>query len=150
MGTVLFASTAAGRMIYSFDVRVYYEDTDAGGIVYYANYLRFMERARTEWLRMLGVNLSLIAETSGVQFVVRRANLDFVSAARLDDVLSVSVRPTHFARTYVDLDQAVAAAGRTMCRAQLTLACVRHADLKPAAIPDTVILAMKHFPDGAK
>ena len=136
--------------MFSFDIRVYYEDTDAGGIVYYANYLRFMERARTEWLRVLGVHLDLLARTSGVQFVVRRAALDFVAAARLDDVLSVSVRPTHFARTYVELDQVVAAAGRTMCKAQLTLACVRRADLRPVAIPDAVILPMKQFPDGAK
>jgi acyl-CoA thioester hydrolase len=136
--------------MFSFDIRVYYEDTDAGGIVYYANYLRFMERARTEWLRALGVNLNLLAQTSGVQFVVRRVNLDFVAAARLDDMLSVSVRPTHFARTYADLEQWVTLADRIICKAQLTLACVRHADLKPAAIPDAVILPMKQFADGAK
>ena len=135
---------------FSIMARVYYEDTDAGGIVYYANYLRFMERARTEWLRALGVHLDLLAGTSGVQFVVRRANLDFIAAARLDDILSVSVQPTHFARTYVELEQAVAAAGRTICKAQLTLACVRRADLRPVAIPDAVILPMKKFPDGAK
>lgn len=150
MDIALFASATVAGMMFSFDIRVYYEDTDAGGIVYYANYLRFMERARTEWLRMLGVNLNMLAQASGVQFVVRRANLDFVAAARLDDVLSVSVRPTHFARTYVELEQAVAVADRIMCRGQLTLACVRHTDLKPAAIPDAVILPMKQFPDGAK
>lgn len=136
--------------VFSISVRVYYEDTDAGGIVYYANYLRFMERARTEWLRALGVNLDLLARTSGVQFVVRRASLDFVAAARLDDILSVSVRPTHFARTYVELEQVVSAEGRTMCKAQLTLACVRCVDLRPVAIPDAVMMPMKRLPEGAK
>ena len=142
--------TLSSPSAFSIMARVYYEDTDAGGIVYYANYLRFMERARTEWLRTLGVHLDLLAGTSGVQFVVVRASLDFIAAARLDDILSVSVRPTHFARTYVDLEQVVAADDRTMCKAQLTLACVRRADLRPAAIPDAVILPMKQFPDGAK
>lgn len=127
-------------------VRVYYEDTDAGGIVYYANYLRFMERARTEWLRAAGVHQDALAARAGIQFVVRRANLDFLAAARLDDQLSVSVRPVRFARTYVELEQAVTCAERTLCRAMVTVACVRRADLRPAPMPDDVAALMKRVP----
>jgi len=75
-------------------IRVYYEDTDAGGIVYYANYLKFMERARTEWLRAMGVDLHEWAVQTGKGFVVRSAQLDFAKPAHLGDMLEVSVEPT--------------------------------------------------------
>lgn len=127
---------------FSIGVRVYYEDTDAGGIVYYANYLRFMERARTEWLRAIGVHQEQLAAAAGIQFVVRRANLDFLAAARLDDLLAVSVQPARLARTYVELEQAVSCADRVLCKGAVTVACVRKADLRPAPIPPEVAALM--------
>ena len=76
---------------FTWPVRVYYEDTDIGGVVYYANYLKFFERARTEWLRSFGLNQDKLAQEEGLIFVVRRALLDFVRPARLDDMLEVTV-----------------------------------------------------------
>ncbi len=85
-------AAALAPLAFSIPVRVYYEDTDAGGIVYHANYLRFLERARTDWLRALGAVHSRIAENSGAVFVVRDMTIDFQSPARLDDLLTVDVR----------------------------------------------------------
>ncbi len=73
---------------FAFPVRVYYEDTDRGGVVYYANYLRYFERARSEWLRGLGVNQERLAAVEGIGFVVARAEIDFKAGARLDDLLT--------------------------------------------------------------
>jgi len=128
---------------FSLDVRVYYEDTDTGGIVYYANYLRYFERARTEWLRSLGINQQALASKDGVQFVVRRATLDFVAAARLDDLLSISVQLKHFARTYVELAQQAVCAGRMLCSGEVTIACVQRSDMRPVAIPGEIAALMK-------
>ena len=77
---------------FSWQVRVYYEDVDIGGVVYYANYLRYFERARSEWLRSLGVNQERLAAVEGIGFVVARAEVDFKAGARLDDLLSVTVK----------------------------------------------------------
>jgi len=96
--------------VFAWPVRVYYEDTDFGGVVYYANYLRYFERARTEWLRSLGVDHQRLAREDGLQFVVRRAEIDFLRGARLDDELSITVECTERKRTYLMLRQR--AAGR--------------------------------------
>jgi acyl-CoA thioester hydrolase len=117
-------------------VRVYYEDTDSGGIVYYANYLRFFERARTEWLRSLGLQQETLKQDAGLMFVVRRALLDFVAPARLDEQLSVSVRPQRVARSYVDLAQEASCQGQLRCAAEVRIACLRAADFRPAPMPD--------------
>ncbi len=77
---------------FSLSVRVYYEDTDAGGVVYYANYLKFCERTRTEWLRALGVAQHALLDEQGVGFVVRSVQADYLAPARLDDALEVSAR----------------------------------------------------------
>ncbi len=95
---------------FSWPVRVYYEDTDTGGVVYYANYLKFFERARTEWLRSFGLNQDKLAQEEGLIFVVRRALLDFLRPARLDDMLEVTVEPLKLARVYVILFRKRAAA----------------------------------------
>ena len=91
--------------VFVWPVRVYYEDTDFGGVVYYANYLRFFERARTEWLRSLGVDQQRLAAEDGLQFVVRRAEIDFLRGARLDDMLEVTVEVMERRHTYVRLRQ---------------------------------------------
>jgi acyl-CoA thioester hydrolase len=121
--------------IFSWPVRVYYEDTDAGGVVYYANYLKFFERARTEWLRGLGLNQDKLAQEEGLIFVVRRALLDFARAARLDDLLEVTVEPVKVARVYVDLAQEARCGTQLLARAEIRVACLNQRNFKPAAIP---------------
>ena len=121
---------------FSWPVRVYYEDTDTGGIVYYANYLKFFERARTEWLRSFGLNQDKLAQKEGVIFVVRRASLDFVRPARLDDMLEVTVEPLKLARVYVlQLAQEARRGAQVLARAEIQVACLNLGDFKPVAIP---------------
>lgn len=120
---------------FSWPVRVYYEDTDTGGVVYYANYLKFFERARTEWLRNFGLNQDKLAQEEDLIFVVRRARLDFVRPARLDDMLEVTVEPVKVARVYVELAQEARRGAQLLARAEIQVACLDRRSLKPAAMP---------------
>ncbi len=121
---------------FSFPVRVYYEDTDRGGVVYYANYLRFFERARTEWLRSLGIDQERLAHDAGVGFVVVRAETDFRIGARLDDLLEVTVLPIETKRSYFWLAQeARLSDGRVCAVARVRVACVSQPDMRPRPIP---------------
>ena len=123
--------------IFSLQVRVYYEDVDIGGVVYYANYLRYFERARSEWLRSQGVNQEQLAAVEGIGFVVARAEIDFKVGARLDDSLSVTVRVLETKKTYFWLEQeARLEDGRVCAAARIQAACVRHRDMRPQPIPD--------------
>ena len=123
-------------------MRVYYEDTDAGGIVYYANYLKFFERARTEWLRILGVNQDKLALEEGLIFVVRRAHIDFVRPARLDDTLEITVEPLKLARVYVELAQEARNDGEVLAKAGIQVACLKKQDFKPALMPVSLAQAI--------
>ncbi len=124
---------------FQFQVRVYYEDTDLGGVVYYANYFRFFERARSEWLRSLGVNQQRMATVEGIGFVVARAEVDFKLGARLDDLLTVSVKPVEVKRSYLWLEQeARQPDGRLCAGARIQAACVRHKDMKPQPLPEVL------------
>ena len=120
---------------FKFPVRVYWEDTDAGRVVYYASYLKFLERARTEWLRSLGIDHRRLAREDGLQFVVRRAEIDFLRGARLDDELSITVECTERKRSYLMLRQRALRAAEPMADALVQVACVRRADFRPAPIP---------------
>jgi acyl-CoA thioester hydrolase len=127
---------------FSWPVRVYYEDTDAGGVVYYANYLRFMERARTERLRQLGMEQRVLRETSGILFAVRSAELDFHLPARLDDALRVSADLVECRRASLVFQQAVYLEGddsRVFCSARVRVACLDAARLRPHPIPDFIL-----------
>ncbi|MDH4192180.1 MAG: tol-pal system-associated acyl-CoA thioesterase [Betaproteobacteria bacterium] len=124
---------------FSFPVRVYYEDTDRGGVVYYANYLRFFERARTEWLRSLGIYQERLAREEGLGFVVARAETDFKFGARLDDLLEVSVLPLEKKRSYFWLEQeACLADGRVCAAARVQVACVSQPEMRPRPIPGRI------------
>ena len=117
-------------------VRVYWEDTDAGGIVYYANYLKFMERARTEWLRALGCDQAHMRARHRLQFVVARANVEFRRPARFDDRLDVDVRVLALRRASVELAQHVRRAGRELlCHAEIRVGCVDIETFRPRGIP---------------
>ncbi|OFZ85080.1 MAG: tol-pal system-associated acyl-CoA thioesterase [Betaproteobacteria bacterium RBG_16_66_20] len=124
---------------FCWQVRVYYEDTDRGGVVYYANYLRYFERARSEWLRSLGVNQERLAAVQGIGFVVARAEIDFKAGARLDELLTVTVRPLERKKTYFWLEQeARRADGQVCAAARIQAACVRHSDMRPQPIPESL------------
>lgn len=130
---------------FQFQVRVYYEDTDRGGVVYYANYLRFFERARSEWLRSLGVNQEQLAAVEGIGFVVVRAEVDFKAGARLDDLLSVTVKMAERKKTYLWLEQQAQLADGTVCAAaRIQAACVRHSNMRPQPIPETLAAVLTH------
>ena len=122
-----------------FAVRVYYEDTDAGGVVYHASYLRFAERARTEALRALGVPHAEMTSLHGLMFMVRRLKLDYLAPARLDNSLLVITRPLALRPASVELRQSIfrdGEAGRPLVVAEALLACVRVADLRPGRVPE--------------
>jgi acyl-CoA thioester hydrolase len=128
---------------FNFQVRVYYEDTDRGGVVYYANYLRYFERARSEWLRSLGVNQEQLAAVEGIGFVVARAEIDFKAGARLDDLLSVTVKLMEKKKTYLWLEQEARLANGQVCAAaRIQAACVRHKDMRPQPIPEMLVERM--------
>ena len=123
---------------FSWPVRVYYEDTDTGGVVYYANYLKFFERARTEWLRSFGLNQDKLAREEGLIFVVRRALLDFVRPARLDDLLEITVEPLKLAHVYVDLAQEARCGAQVVARVQIRVACLAQRSFKPVPLPQSL------------
>lgn len=108
-------------MTHQFTLRVYYEDTDLGGIVYYANYLKFIERARTEWVRGLGVDQARLKTDTGVVFVVRRVEADYLAPARFDDQLVVMTRVQAVGGARLILDQVVMRAGDRLFSARVTL-----------------------------
>ncbi len=104
--------------------RVYYEDTDAAGIVYYANYLKFAERARTDWLRTLGFEQSRLREESGMGIVVRRCEADFLSPARLDDLIAVETRLHETGKVRMTMRQEIKCMEKLLARLTVELACV--------------------------
>ena len=123
---------------FHWPVRVYYEDTDSGGVVYYANYLKFMERARTEWLRALGFEQTALASEHGVIFVVRRTAVDYRQPARFNDELKVVSMVKHLGQCRVVFAQRIE--GETARVAGETeVACVSLALFKPVKIPDTLM-----------
>lgn len=118
--------------------RVYWEDTDAGGIVYYANYLRFLERARTEWLRAHGYGQRELAHEQGVVFVVRSVNVDFLRPARLDDLIVVRIESVEVGASVVKLRQSIERTNERIVIADVKLACVKLDALQPARIPSAL------------
>lgn len=119
---------------FSIRVRVYLEDTDAGGIVYYVNYLKFMERARTEWLRSIGSEFEALYDEQR-QFVVHSLETQYKKPARMDDELTITAAIEKLGRTYILFRQQVIKQAQVMCEAQVKVACVNAQTMKPAAIP---------------
>ena len=132
---------------FTWEVRVYYEDTDSGGVVYYANYLRFMERARTEWMRSLGFEQDQLIREEGILFAVRSANVEFLQPARFNDLLSVGLDVVQRGRASLTFSQAVARsddASRPLCTGDIKIACLDAASFRPHPIPDFIL---KEIPD---
>ena len=123
------------QSIHRFSFRVYYEDTDAGGVVYHANYLRYAERARTEALREAGIPHARLVERFNLMFVVHRAEIDYVRPALLDDLLVVETETMDAGAASVLLRQTVSGPGGVCATLRIKLACVRIGGNKPARIP---------------
>ena len=136
-------------LTFDWPVRVYYEDTDAGGIVFYANYLKFFERARTEWLRACGIDQQRLAESNGIVFVVRRTSVEYASPARLDDVIRVVSRIERLGRASVDFHQEAWRDGVLLASGDIRIASVNRASVRPTAIPNAVLDGLKHGPHAA-
>lgn len=111
-------------MSHSFDLRVYYEDTDLGGIVYYANYLRFIERARSEWVRTLGIDQKRLKDDQGVVFAVRRLSAEYFAPAQYDDMLRITTRLVEAGGASLVLDQCVLRGEVALFSARVTLAAI--------------------------
>jgi len=120
---------------FSWPVRVYYEDTDAGGVVYYANYLSFMERARTEWLRALGFEQPAMAATRGVLFVVRAVHIDYLKPSRFNDNLQVTVEVVNVGGSRIRFLQQVLRGNEEIVRAEVDVVCVSTDTFRPARVP---------------
>ena len=124
-------------MVHEFPVRVYYEDTDMGGIVYYANYLRYIERARSDWVRTLGVDQNAMREGDGVVFVVRRVEADYLNPAKFDDALLVRTVVKAVTGVRLIMGQEVLRGADLLFRAEVTVVCIG-ADGAPARRPANI------------
>ena len=127
---------------FSWRVRVYYEDTDAGGVVFYANYLKFFERARTEWLRYAGIEQHALTQSDSVMFVVKSTAVDYIAPAKLDDELKLTVVVQRFGKASVEFVQQAWRAGTDgdtlLAVGSIRVACVGCISFKPCAIPIAV------------
>jgi acyl-CoA thioester hydrolase len=123
---------------FSWRARVYWEDTDGGGVVYYANYLKFMERARTEWLRSQGHSQAELAEQFGFVFAVVEVKVNYRRPARLDDELTVTCLPVPEGRASIRFKQAIRKGADTLADGEVRVACVDARTFRPRALPDFI------------
>jgi acyl-CoA thioester hydrolase len=141
--TIPDALSARVKGVFAWPVRVYYEDTDAGGVVFYANYLKFFERARTEWLRAAGVEQQELAKQHSVIFIVRHTEVDYQAPARLDDQLTITVVIEKLGRASIHFTQEAwhvrDGQPALLATSRIKVGCVDAASLRPIAIPDEVL-----------
>ena len=128
---------------FSWPARVYWEDTDAGGVVYHARYLAFMERARSEWMRALGWDQGVLRDRDDQVFVVRTMDIDFRAPARLDDQLQVSVRLLECRGASFSVGQRIERDGALLVEARVRIAALRASDFRPRPIPDALLTELK-------
>ena len=127
---------------FSATMRIYWEDTDAAGIVFYANYLKFFERARTEWLRSLGLNQSELCQSEGGFFVVSETGLRYRRPARLDDQIDVSVAVVHLGQASLEIAQEARRAGELLADGTIRIGCVELGTFRPCRIPNDIRLSI--------
>jgi acyl-CoA thioester hydrolase len=134
-------TSSASRFVqpFSWPVRVYYEDTDSGGVVYYANYLKFLERARTEWLRTLGFGQRELAARDGVVFVVRALAIEYLKPSSFDDSLQVTVELAKVGASLMVVAQRVICEDEIRVSAEVRLACVDRDAFRPVRIPKAIL-----------
>jgi acyl-CoA thioester hydrolase len=126
----------------NFQYRIYYEDTDAGGVVYYANYLKFFERARTDFLRALEISQIELSQKENLFFVVRRCEVDYLAPARLDDLIEVSVEIKELGAVSIVMHQEIKKSDLVLSRLEVTIACVEGGSFKIKRIPDIMLKAL--------
>ena len=128
---------------FHWPVRVYFEDTDSGGVVYYANYLKFFERARTEWLRAAGASQQALMEKHRIMFVVAGVALDYLAPARLDDELGVTVTVERLGRASVQFAQQARRGDMLLANGSIRVVCVDSSTMKPKPVPAEVLAKMR-------
>lgn len=128
-------------MTHKFPIRVYYEDTDMAGIVYYANYLRYIERARSDWVREIGIDQNVMKDVGGVVFAVRRVEADYLAPARFDDELVVETVTSHVTAARLVMDQVVKRGADTLFHAVVTVVCIGENGL-PTRLPANIRLRL--------
>lgn len=126
------------KKIFSVQYRVYYEDTDAGGVVYYANYLKFFERARTDFLRSLNILQSEIMTTKNILFVVKKCQIEYFSPARLDDLIEVFVEVKEIKNVSILIEQKICLAEKLLSSLEVQIACVCADNFRPKKIPESI------------
>jgi acyl-CoA thioester hydrolase len=125
---------------FKLQVRVYYEDTDAGSVVYHSNYLKFMERARTEWLRHIGFEQDILIEENEILFAVRHINIDFHKPAHFNELLNVKTHITDQRKASLVFEQIIFnQTEEIICKARIKIACLNYKTMKPEPIPETII-----------
>lgn len=128
---------------FNWQVRVYYEDTDAAGIVFYANYLRYMERARTEWLRSAGYEHAMLKKVHGILFAVKSLSIDYKKPARLDDLLTVTSSLLSKRGASLVFEQRIKNDNQEiLTQAEVKVACVNAATLKASAMPEELLMEL--------
>jgi len=123
---------------FKWNVRVYFEDTDSGGVVYHSNYLKFMERARTEWLRSLNLNQADLKKKDKIMFVVTKVNIDYKKAAQFNDALDIETSVDNIGASKVDLTQNIMKNSELYTSAKVSIACIHSETFKPQRIPKLI------------
>ncbi len=134
----------APQQNFSRSYRVYWEDTDAGGVVYYANYLKFMERCRTDWLRSLGVDQGTLRERRQLQFAVASIAVDFLRPAVIDDEITVTTELDRLGGATIEFKQTIWRGDAQLIDASTRIACLDSGSLKPRAIPKDLFTEWRH------
>ena len=129
--------------LFKWPVRVYYEDTDAEGVVYYANYLKFYERTRTEWLRSLGISQEILKNKHNIVFVVKNVSIDYRRPALLDDELTVTAQVVQLKGASMLFEHTVLKDGVELNKCSVTIVCVDGKTIRPTAIPDEIARKMR-------
>lgn len=129
--------------VFHWPIRVYYEDTDSGGVVYHANYIKFMERARTEWLRNLGFEQDELRDNDGVIFAVRSVQLDYFLPAKFNDELRVSSKVIQKGKASISIEQEVLRSTNILCKGVIKVATLDDKSFKPKAMPENLYSAIK-------
>ncbi|MCG9682734.1 tol-pal system-associated acyl-CoA thioesterase [Vibrio sp. Isolate23] len=132
------------RAVFELPVTVYYEDTDVGGVVYHANYLKYFERSRSEYLTSIGVSQSSLLEQN-IGFVVRHMDIDFLQGARLEDRLTVKTSVAEIKKaTLIFCQEIVNPDAKTLCKAMVKVACIDNKKMRPKAIPQSIVMEFTH------
>ncbi len=125
--------------VFHWPVRVYYEDTDAGGVVFYANYLKFFERARTEMLRELGFEQDQLRTEQNLIFVVRSVQVDYLKSAQFNELIDVSAKVTQTKKVSLNFEQTISRDDEVLCTAKIRIACLQADSMSPKKIPDFIL-----------